>query len=268
MPASPLNNVRAALNPADRAAFDRQLLASQKFSLWNKYYSRVRCQSTVTTGAAGYTYTFAGGTELRAFSYAIGQAMDGVGFPSSTIATPADTNLIKASETISGENVAIYGLSLLLDADSDAGLAQVLVPNLSVTISMNGDQNSYRLGNAQVVPGGGGLYGFGESRVEVPALNQSVTNISGALANGMPHSDDFYPFPQPIAWTSAGKADSTFIVKLRIERTVSFTTTELDRAAASGVAAWTHPEGTARGTYVGFTVHLFSQQVSPRSQNQ
>lgn len=268
MPASPLQNVRAAMNPTERAAFDKALLSSQKFSLWNKYYSRVRAQASVTTGPTGYTYTFASGTELRAFGYAIGQSMDGVGFPAATIATPADTNLIKASETISGENVIIYGMSLLLDADSDAGLAQVLVPNLSVTISMNGDQNSYRLGNAQVVPGGGGLYGFGESRVEVPTLNSSLSNISGALANGLPHSDDFYPFPQPISWTSAGRADSTFIVKLRVEREVNFTTASLDRAAGAGVAAWTHPSPPDRGTFVGFTVHLFSQQISPRSQNQ
>lgn len=268
MPASPIQNVLSQMSPEERNALKREIISAQKFSLWNKYYSRVRCQASVSTGATGYTYTFQGGTELRAFSYAIGQAMDGVGFPSATIATAADTNLIKASETISGENVSMYGLSVLLDSDSDAGLAQVLAPNVSVTVSMNGDQNAYRLGNVQTIPGGGGLYGFGESRVEVPALNASVQQISGALANGLPHSDDFYPFPQPVLWSSAGRADSTFIVKLRVERTVSFSTTELDRAAAAGVAAWTHPTPPERGTYVGFTVHLFSRQISPRSQNQ
>jgi hypothetical protein len=267
MPAASLPNVYANMSAEEKASFKRQILDGQKFSLWNKYHSRVRLQSAFAETASGYDYTFSAGTELRAFSYAIGQDMQGVGFPSGYTAQPNDTNLIKGSETISGENVLIYGLSCLLDSDTDAQLAQVVAPNVSVTVALNGDQNSYRMGNVQLVPGGGGLYGFGQSNVEVPALNASVTNISGALANGLPSADNFYAFPQPILWTASGRADSTLIVKLRVEHACTYSTTQKDRAAASGVAAWTHPTPPERGTYVGFSVHLFSRQISPRSQN-
>src|SRR5262245_3057052 len=72
------------------------------------YFSHVRFQFTQTAG----TWTYAQGTEVKAFNYAQGQALSGAGFPSAVAptATALDTNLIKQSETVAGETVKIYGL--------------------------------------------------------------------------------------------------------------------------------------------------------------
>jgi hypothetical protein len=244
----------------------------QQFSLWNKYYSTVRFQATV---AAGFTYTFAQGLELRAFGYAVGQDMGPVGFPSGTTpATLADTNLQKPGETVAGETVTVYGISLLLTSDSDAQLAKMLWPNISCLLSLNGDNQVFKLGTPEFIPQAGGLCGFGDSYVVTPSLAESLSTRSGVLNNGLAQVANFFPFPEPIIWRPSGNADSALIVKLKVERPVVYTTlVAADRAAVAGssttqgTAAWNHPTGTALGTYVTVKCHLHSRQTADRSQN-
>lgn len=237
----------------------------ERASTWNTYFSRVRCQFVVT-GAGPYVYTLAQGTELKAFSYQIGQDMGGVGMPG-TIATKADTNLIQAGQTVSGEQLLVFGLSLYVEPTSDAALAKFLFPTLSVTLGLNGQSTIFPLGNPGFIPGGGGLSGIGDSYVQVPSFAEGYTSRSGAIVNGVPGVQNFLPFPQPFVWNPAGQNDSNLSLVLRAERPATFTTATADRVAAAGIAAWTHPAGTAVGTYVEFLVRLWSRQISPRSEN-
>lgn len=250
--------VRAALGAA---------AAQQRYSTWNKYYSTVRFQFA-RTGAGPFTWTVAAGTELRAFGYGLGQDMGGVGFPSGTSpATLAETNLQQASATLAGEKVRIWGMSCLLTSDSDAFLAKLLFPNLSVQLSLNGDQTVFKLGTPEIIPGGGGFNGFGDSFIQQPPLPDTYVSRSGAMSNGLPHAGNFYPFPQPVIWSPQGETDSNLVVKIKAERAVS--TTSTDRAGAAGVAAYTSPAATAGtlGTYVTLKVHFWSRQNAPRSVN-
>lgn len=255
------------MHPAERAELARAVGAEQRSVLFNKYFSTVRFQAAVT---GTFTYTFAAGTELRAFGYAQGDPMNTavIGFPAGRVATPADTNLISASETIGGERVIIEGISIYLHEDSDAQLAQVLFPNVSVTLAMNGARQLWPLGTMSMLPCSAGLTGLGTSFVTAPDIASSIARPLGALTNGVSEASNFYPLPQPIFWEPKGAADSTMICKLRVEQTSAYTTLlAADRAAAAGIAAWTHPAGTAIGTYVDVKVCFWSRQVAPLSQN-
>ena len=256
-----------SLPAAQKMQILKTLAAGMRTKTFNNYFSTVRFQFTV---AAGFTYTMAKNTELRAFGYAQGDDMSvaTIGFPAGRVATAADTNLISASETISGEQVIIEGMSIMPHEDSDAQLMQVLWPNVSVTLQLNGAQLNFPLGTLAMMPGSGGLQGLGSSYVTAPDIASSIARPVGALTNGEPCVDNFYPFPEPVLWQPKGGADSTLIVKLRVEQTSAYTTLlAADRVAAAGIAAWNHPVGTAIGTYVDVKVRLWSRQISPRSQN-
>jgi hypothetical protein len=239
---------------------------------WNKYYSRVRFQF-VRTGAGPYTFTMAAGTELRAFGYGIGQDISSAafGFASGTTATPAETNLQQASTTLAGEQVRIFGLSLLPTSDSDSYLAKILWPNVSVQLALNGDQQGFKLGTPETIPGGGGLSGAGDSYIQSPPQQESYVSRSGALTNGVPHAGNFYPIPDPIVWNPAGANDGMLVIKLRVERAVTATLTERAAVAGgantSGTAAFLTPAANAIGTYVTVLVHLWCKQLSARSVN-
>lgn len=256
-----------SLPAAQKMALLKQLAGNMRTKTFNNYFSTVRFQAAVS---GTFLYTFAAGTELRAFGYAQGDPMNTavIGFPAGRVATPADTNLISSSETISGEQVLIEGLSIMPHEDSDAQLMQVLWPNVSVTLQLNGAQLQFPIGTLAMMPGSGGLSGTGTSYVTAPDIASSVARPVGALQNGWATVDNFYPFPEPVIWQPKGGADSTLIVKLRVEQASTYQTLlTADRAAAAGIAAWTHPSGTALGTYVDVKVRLWSRQISPRSQN-
>ncbi|MFI5243727.1 MAG: hypothetical protein ACHQQR_00760 [Gemmatimonadales bacterium] len=267
--AAPLAAAIAQLSPEEQKTLKKSLRMQEKSSLWNKYYSTVWFTPTL---AGTFIYTIAA-AERRAFGYRIGDDLNVVGFPTGagTNATRADTNLNKAAETTAGECLKIYGISLQLTEDSDALLASLLWPVLSVQIQMNGDNNNYKLGTGAMVPGGGGLKGMGLSTIVVPNTNDMVNPFIGSRSNGDPNVANFYPFPEPMYWNPSGANDSTFIVTLKAERPVVATTLlAADRVLAPGgaagpVTAWVHP--AANTVFVGIKVHLHSKQVSPRSDN-
>lgn len=241
-----------------------------RYSTWNTYFSTINFPFAV---AGTFTYTVSAGTSYKAFSYGIGQDMAIVGFPTSTPATNADTNLQKANETQSGEMVRIYGISLLPTSDSDAFLTKIIWPNLSVSLVMNGSQIQ-RLGTPEFIPGAGGLTGFGDSYVQAPSQLESFSRSSGALTNGLAQVSNFKPFPEPIVWNPSGQMDSTLNIAVTCERnTIATTLLAADRAAqaaganTSGAAPWVHPTGTAIGTYVKIKVLIHSRQDGARSQN-
>jgi hypothetical protein len=230
----------------------------QRFKLWNAYFSIVRFAGVVTAPAANTIVTWQGGTELRPFSYRIGDALTAAGFPAlfgpNALATQCDTNLVKASETNAGEQVRVHGISLMPSLTTDSGAWAWLNDNMSVVISMDGDAKRYRLGRPFMIPASGGSYGLATSVVTVQQL--------GAWSNGVPDIANYYPFPEPMLWTSGGETDSNFNVVLRLERgvTISAPTT-----AASPLPA---NSGTDVGSFVDCLCRLHTSQTGARSLNQ
>lgn len=229
----------------------------QQYKLWNAYYSVIRFSGTVTTPGGNTTVTWQGGTELRPFSYRIGDPLTTAGFPATfgpnAQATQADTNLVKASETLAGEQLMVHGISLMPTLTTDTGGWAYLSDNMSVVISMDGDQRRYRLGRPYMIPASGGSYGFPQSVITPFAI--------GSWSNGVPDIANYYPFPEPLVWTSSGQTDSNFNVVLRLERTVAVT---------APTAAATSPvnSGLDFGAYVDILVRLHTSQTADRSLNQ
>jgi hypothetical protein len=243
------------------------------------YFSRVRFQWSVTAAGgppATTTCTITAGTEVKAFNYAQGQSLAGAGFGGSLNATPLETNLIKQSETVAGENVKIYGISFLLDTDADAELMRLTMANTSVRLGLNGDQQVYQLGPLHMLPGGGGLHGVGRTDQVEPNLLERFSLV-GAMQNGLPGAANFFRLPTPIFWRPPGGADATLVITARVERTITFTSlnrvVQAAGANTSGAQAYTAPVGTPSstpntlGTYCGGWFVLHSVTKAPRSQN-
>lgn len=228
----------------------------QQYKLWNAYYSVVRFAGTVLTAAPNTTVTWNAGTELRPFSYRIGDPLTTAGFPATfgpnAVATQADTNLVKASETLAGEQLMVHGISLMPSLTTDTGGWSYLNDNMSVSISMDGDQRRYRLGRPFMIPASGGSYGFPSSVITPFAI--------GAWSNGVPDIGNFYPFPEPLIWTASGNTDSNFNVVLKLERTVAVEATTVATSPATS--------GIDFGAYVDIMVRLHTSQVADRSLNQ
>jgi hypothetical protein len=237
-----------------------------RYRTWNNYYSIVRFQAAVNVSAPTTTLTFAT-QEQKPFSYRIGDQLSVAGFDPATsgTATDAETNLVKAGETVAGEQLAVLGISLMPSSVTDIGLWKQLCANMSVTVSMDGDANRYRLGRPDMIPGAGGTFGGGITPTVLPGLAESVA-VDSSFSNGWPTIDNYYPFPSPIMWTPSGETDSNFNIVLKLVR--QLTVVETARAAASGVAPFTPPTAAGQfGTFVDFMCRLHSVQVAPRSVN-
>ena len=225
----------------------------QQYKLWNAYYSVIRFAGTVSTNGGNTLVTWQGGTELRPFSYRIGDVLTTAGFPAAFgQATQADTNLVKASETLAGEQLDVHGISLMPSLTTDTGGWAYLSDSMSAVISMDGDQRRYRIGRPYMIPASGGSYGFPSSVITPFAI--------GAWSNGVPDIGNFYPFPEPLLWTSSGQTDSNFNVVLRLERTVVVTAPTSSTSPATS--------GTDFGAYVDIMVRLHTSQTADRSLNQ
>lgn len=241
-------------------------LPAEHVSLWNNYYSVVRFQATVGVVGAVSTLTWAVQT-LRPFSYRINDALTSAGFdPTLGNATEAETNLVTAGQTVSGELVKVMGLSLMPSSVTDIEAWKLLIANMSVVISMNGDQARYRLGRPDMLPSAGGTFGTGPTTAIAPQLASPLDQSSG-FANGWPVIDNFYPFPQPIIWSPSGETDSNLNVAITLQRQQVLV--ETARAAAAGVAAFAPPTAAGQfGSFVDIMARLHCQQLAPRSVNQ
>jgi hypothetical protein len=238
----------------------------QRFRTWNNYYSIVRFQAVVNVVGAVTTLTF-GVQELRPFSYRINDLLTAAGFdPTFGNATDCETNLVKAGETIAGEQLEVDGISLMPSSVTDIGLWMQLVANISVTISMDGDAHRYRLGRPDMIPGSGGTFGNGRSATIVPDLASSLNTVN-SFSNGWPVVDNFYPFPQPLLWTPSGETDSNFNVVLKLVRQQVLVQTA--RVAAAGIAAFTPATAAGQfGSFCDIMCRLHSEQRGARSVNQ
>lgn len=244
-------------------------LKNQPFqSKWNDYYSRVRV--VATSGGAGASYVVAAGPELLAFGYGRGGDMTAAGLPG-VQATPADTNITTANQTVSGEAVEVKGVGIILLGQSDAALAKAADQCISVKIKING-QTDYYLGIPSMTPGPGGLMGFSDSGAVFPSQLEQFGYV-GAMSNGLPHCTNYCPLPEPMIWAPAGKGDSAWNIILKIERTIT-TPAYLAGAARSAVAGGTGTSGVAAYTpitfgncFVDYMVVLVGRTINPLSSN-
>lgn len=244
-------------------------------SLWNSYFSTGRFTPTTGGTAGAPTWTIAKGSVISLFAYALNDILDGgaAGFPTGTgPATNAETNLIQRSNTNAGFLIEVYGISVYPTADSSSLMLKLLSDNVSVLLSLNGDTQQWKLGNLGFMPGAGGLYGAGRDLLQVPNLGDTSAFDPGAIVNGIPSIQNFFPFPEKLIWNPAGSADSTLVVKFTAERQIG-PIAPAPRAATAGVAAYAPGNanvavGAGYSDGVGLKVRLHSRQRSPASQNQ
>jgi hypothetical protein len=248
----------------------KSYLAGKPFnSKWNAYYSRVRI--ACTSGGAGSSFVCASGNEFLGFGYSRGADMGPAG-QAGHIATYADTNIQTPSQTVAGEAVEVDGVGLILLTSSDANFAKALDPNVSVKIRLNGSTD-YPMGIPSMLPGPGGLFGASESLSVVPDQISQAGIVVGAMSNGIPHVTNFFPLPEPMIWSSAGKADSTINVILRTESTTT-TIANYSGASRTAVAGGSSTPGTAVYTvplfgviFVDYMIVICGRTVLPLSDN-
>lgn len=264
-----LNPLGAPLDTTEIQNVIGSIMAGEHQQQSSTYFSTVMLASALT-GAGPYTYTIAAGTALRAFSYGLGQDLSVVGYPAGSPASFADTNLATANVSNNGDWVIIFGIGIQPTPTSEPLLVKALDEVTSVIPFIGGDK-LFPLGNPSMVPGGGGLYGMGDSAIGVPDQTSYVYK-TGNLTNGDPLLFNLRILPTLIVWAPAGRVDSTFAVQIRTERAAAYTNLSADRVAVGGgastpgTAAFTHPAATA--VFVRYKVFLATQQVNQRSANQ
>lgn len=273
--AAVVNRQIASLPENVRSAIIAAGLQGARAVLPVPYWSMARFSCTIAANVA----TVAAGTQAKAFQYAIGQDMQIAGFAAGLVATAAETNLLRAGETLDNADVWIYGLAAELCPNSDAALAALAWRNCSVEISLNGTQ-SIRLGTLAMFPGAGGLSGAGQSGLILPnqvSPGAGVDGGAGAVisyaANGMPMAGNFLRFPQPFKWCGVGTggADASLSVITTLQRAISIPLAASRTAVAGGAntpgtAAYTQPT-TANASPLDIRWRLVSVSVSRRSVN-
>jgi hypothetical protein len=251
-----------------RAAIVNAGIADARTVLPVPYWSTVRVGGTV----AANTLTV-DTTARKAFQYAVGQDMTIAGFTSTT-AGFADTNLLRAGETLDNSDVWIWGLAAELCPNSEPALAARLWRECIVELSLNGTQ-SIKLGTLGMFPGAGGLYGVGQSALLIPDLATAGRGVDGgagaafgSMSNGNPMGGNFLKFPQPFKWGAVGNggADASLSVIVTPTRAITIALAAT-RAAAAGEQAWTQPTTGNAGTFCDIRFRLVSVAVSRRSQN-
>ena len=182
----------------------------------------------------GWSYRFTRGETRRAFAY--GRGEDGLlaGFTPAIDGpmTLSETNLVKANETIGGQQVQIEGIAIFVKPAMTDGLRFVqarllaqIATNVSIQLSLEGDQNLFPIGTLQQVPCAGGLVGsvnddlsFIPTIVDKGILN---TNIGAPMMfgqNGWQTRGNYYRLPAGVIWNPSPTRDSMLNVIFTNER--------------------------------------------------
>lgn len=241
-------------------------LANQRLVVNSQVYMSRGWFIPTRTGAGPFTFTVSKGTEISLFQYKKGDQISGVvGAPAGYVATFADTTLQQPGQTINGQLCLIMGLSFLINPGSDFGLAQALLPELSVAMGLNGSNQQDQFGTPLNLPNIGGLYGAGPTGLLAPATNANQLSIPFA-SNGNPLHSNFRDIPEGKWWRPTGDADSNLVITLRAERDVVITSSAA-RAAdlAVGITEYTPPEAGA--VYLDLMCHLITGTLAQSSVN-
>ena len=230
---------------------------------------------------AGSHYTFARGELRRAFAYGRGQAGILAGFTTAIdgLMTLAETNLVKAHETIGGQSVQIDGLAIfakpaMTDGERfvQARLLTQIATNVSVQLSVNGDENLFPLGTLQQIPAAGGLIGaMNDDLSFIPLLVDKATldtNIGAPMPfgqNGWQTRGNYYRLPSGIIWNPAGLADSMLNVVFTNERAFTLYTGGTPEREQAQAVTDEDDEFAPSTVGVVLTVQLIAQVVSQRT---
>jgi len=251
------------LSPGNRAALQAFKQLQEVVTNW-PYWSRVRFNTVLTGGgAAPSVYTIPAGTEVTAFAYSQKQDMAAGGRPG-VAATLADTNLQSAGETIGGQDLYIRRIGMMLNSTSEPELLMIGSPEISVRVSLDGGQTTFNMGTLCMLPGGGGLFGAGESLVAAQPLPGGRPAV-GALNNGWPLERNQAGIPETLCWKRKGLPDSNLAIILKAERAIVYTTQLPNEVAGAGIRGYVNPP--AANVFADITVQVKAQIRSQRSVN-
>jgi hypothetical protein len=261
-----LQHIKQTVPAASRRAIMEAALSSQTVQKQRNFYSTLRFAWTTTGAVDPVVYSLAAGRRV-AFSYGVGETDPAQsGFVSYGSMTELETNVQQKNDT-GGAIVQIYGLSIQIGELSDADLVKQLFASAYADITLNGVDRYVLLGRLSRIPGAGGLYGVGETRVQTPGI-QEVTGRTTALTNGIPDASNFLKLAEPLTWHPVGHNESRFGVRIDIPRALTHSTA-VRPAIANYQAAYTPPSAlNARGTYVDLIVNLHTIESMPRSTQQ
>lgn len=221
------------------------------------YFSTVQLMAPRVNAAPGpYTYTIAAGTTPTAFTYAQGQN-PGQSIPrlvAPGVATFAETNIQTPQQTISGEALEVYGISIQpkhgsIPSDgnfSDSRLLAQIDTNVSVALVMNNGKSTFQLGTVGMIPGGGGIYGWGYDELGTQPLDGGRPQFS-SQANGNPQRGNAFRMPSGLIWRASGQVDSNLQIEFNVRRAIVLTSGGdpanplADEAAAAGIRGYNFP---------------------------
>jgi hypothetical protein len=255
------------------------------------YYSTVKFVALASgdPSQGAVTYDTPIGTEVRAFSYRVRGAKLAAGYTAADgLATIADTNLTSESETTAGQNVMIHGLAVqivptslhLNDGEAlphrarlpDARFLAALYESVSVLLTLNGDQQVFRLGTLGMIPGAGGLMGGSFDDIGDTSLAGNDAQILFPQ-NGWPTRSNFFKIPEGLTWRARSKEDSQLNVVFNVTRAIRLLSggspehNIQDVAFANAIGTQSTGEGKAFPTELlaTFKVFMVGQVVGPRT---
>lgn len=273
------------LDPCQQDQLD-VLENQRRLTSW-PYYSTVKFRATRTEDAPGgpYQWNIARGEEVRAFAYRVGQDKRIAGYTlADGNATFADTNLTQASQTTGGQNVLIHGLALqlmpaMLDLEEDtspphvvrlpdASFLSALYEAVEIKLTLNGDENTFRLGTLGLVPGAGGLTGGAQNIVGPLQTLPSQTADVLFPNNGWATRSNFFKVPEGLIWRNQSNADSQLNIVFTATRAIQILSggSPENNVAVVGVDdadVWNFPEILV----VGVKAFLIGQVVGPRTRS-
>ncbi len=214
------------------------VLQRQKRLTRYPYFSTVKFLAPASGDPAlgAVTYDLARGTIIEGFSYAQGDTKITAGFTTADgVATKADTNITTRFQTIGGQNVIIHGIALqwmpaaltLTDGDAiphrvrlpDAQFIAALNEAVSVELTLNADENTFRMGTIGMLPGAGGLMGASDDIVG-DTSNAGNQRSIGFPTNGWPVRSNFFAMPEGLIWRNQSNADSQLKIKFELTRAI------------------------------------------------
>jgi len=234
------------------------------------YWSTVRFLATIGG-------VIAAGTSRQAFAYGVGGDMAAAG-RSGILANLSDTNLLKAGETRQNADLFVAGIAAYITQDSEPALLGKIVRETHIEMTTDGT-NTQPLGTLEMFPGGGGLYGAGNSFLKSPGQDGIGGKDNGAGAaisyanNGNPMAGNFFVLDTPVLWTGQTGVDSNFRLIATNARVITVPpgTVRVGVAAGAGTAgagAFTPPAVTGDdGTFVDVRFRLAVWSISRRSVN-
>ncbi len=252
----------SSMTPAQRKAVMDQIFNSQKAVTQDAYYSEVMFNLVIAAGVG----TISAGSR-KAFAYKQGDQLAGgnAGYPAgdTTIADDRHTNITAPGQTVDGQKVYVYGLSILPRSDSDAFLLTQLAPQIVCRVNF-GTKSSFGLGAIETIPGAGGLVGVGMSKIVDPPQNESFSTRVSAMQMGIAHRKNFRELKSPFTWNpqSIG-SDANMNVELRLPANYSYTLPTA-RSAGTAISAYVQPTASI---FLKLLVHLHAVQIADRGVN-